>query len=414
MFIRLMKYIKGYVRIRLEGASPERFMNLCSNRNILLWNIKEKDNTYEMHISVRGFFELAPILKKTKTKVHVMEKTGVPFVMHKYRKRKIFFLGVILCCLAVHMCSHFIWQIEIYGNCARTTDVLLDYLESENIYHGIRKEKINCEEIETMLRIKYNDIIWASAQIKGTRLVIQLKENTDITLDEKTEEMESDILSNKDAVIVKMVTRKGTPMVSERDVVKEGDVLVSGQITILDDAEEPTAYHYVAADADIYGKTIYDYNDVFPLTYEEKLYQEKDYKGYYAKVLDTCFYFGRNRTLEPKQDMATEETQLHLGENFYLPITLGEYTIRKYEVIQKKYTKEQANQVAKKRLREFCENLNEKGVEILENNVTIEVTGKECQTTGRFVLIEKLGVRSPVEKIEIKEQESEVNNGENN
>lgn len=414
MFIRLMKYLKGYVRIRLEGASPERFMNLCSNRNILLWNIKEQGSTYEMYISIRGFFELGPILKKTKTKVHVMEKTGVPFLMHRYRKRKIFFVGIILCCFVVHMCSNFIWQIEVYGNCARTTDVLLDFLESENVHHGIRKEKLNCEEIETMLRIKYNDIIWASAQIKGTRLIIQLKENTDTTMDEKTEEIESDILSNKDAVIVKIVTRKGTPMVSEGDVVKKGDPLVSGRITILDDAEEPTAYHYLAADADVYGKTIYDYKDVFPLLYEEKLYQEKEHKGYYMKMLDTCFYFGRNRTLEPNQDMATDETTLHLGDNFYLPFTLGEYTIRKYEMVQKKYTKEQANAVAKERLKEFCENLTEKGVEILENNVTIEVNGKECQTTGRFTLIEKLGIRSPVEKIQLKEQESEVNNGEDN
>lgn len=414
MFIRLMKYLKGYVRIRLEGASPERFMNLCSNRNILLWNIKEQDNSYEMYISIRGYFALAPILKKTKTKVHIMEKTGVPFLMHRYRKRKIFFMGVLLCCMTVHMCSHFIWQIEIYGNCARTTDVLLDYLESENVHHGIRKEKLNCEEIETMLRIKYNDIIWASAQIKGTRLIIQLKENTDITMDEKTEEVESDIVSDKDAVIVKMVTRKGTPVVSEGDVIKKGDILVSGRITIVDDAGEPSTYHYLAADADVYGKTIYDYNDVFPMQYEEKLYQEKVRKGYYIKLLDTCFYFGRNRTLESEQDMATEETTLHIGENFYVPITLGEYTIRKYETVQKKYTKEEAKGVAKERVREFCENLTEKGVEILENNVTIEVNGKECQTTGRFVLVEKLGIRSPVEKIEVKEQETEVENGENN
>ena len=105
---------------------------------------------------------------------------------------------------------------------------------------------------------------------------------------------------------------------------------------------------------------------------------------------------------------------MKLNSSFYLPFYYGIIQISEQEIISQKLTKEQAKQRAEEKLSKYITNLQQKGVQIRENNVTIEVTGKECQTTGRFVLIEKLGVRSPVEKIEIKEQESEVNNGENN
>ncbi len=38
--LQFIQYLKGYVCIRVWGYSPERFMNLCSNHDILLWNIE--------------------------------------------------------------------------------------------------------------------------------------------------------------------------------------------------------------------------------------------------------------------------------------------------------------------------------------------------------------------------------------
>ena len=37
--IGIIRYLKGYVKIRVWGYSPERFMNLCTNRGIFLWGL---------------------------------------------------------------------------------------------------------------------------------------------------------------------------------------------------------------------------------------------------------------------------------------------------------------------------------------------------------------------------------------
>lgn len=32
-----MRYLRGYVKIQIQGYSPERFLNLCSYHHILIW-----------------------------------------------------------------------------------------------------------------------------------------------------------------------------------------------------------------------------------------------------------------------------------------------------------------------------------------------------------------------------------------
>jgi similar to stage IV sporulation protein len=79
MLINLMKFIRGYLKVRIYGFSPERFINLCSSRNILIWGLENRENKYEMFLSVSDFRRLKPILKKTNTKLKIMERHGLPF-----------------------------------------------------------------------------------------------------------------------------------------------------------------------------------------------------------------------------------------------------------------------------------------------------------------------------------------------
>ena len=99
IMIGFFKYLKGYLCICVTGFSPERFMNLCSNRDIILWNIYKEQDAYYMCISIEGFYKLRPIVKKTGTKVAITKRCGLPFLLSGIWKRKIFLLGFILAAL---------------------------------------------------------------------------------------------------------------------------------------------------------------------------------------------------------------------------------------------------------------------------------------------------------------------------
>ena len=150
------------MRVRLTGYSPERFLNLCKAHEIEIWDLQNNGGYYEMNLSIRDFRRLKPLRKKAKAHLQVTERHGLPFFLHHYRHRKMFAVGILLCIAFLYTMSLFIWNIHIEGNYSRTTNVILDYLESEHIVHGMKKSQVDCKEIQSMIRIEFPDIIWVS------------------------------------------------------------------------------------------------------------------------------------------------------------------------------------------------------------------------------------------------------------
>ena len=340
MFLSFVKYISGYLKVQVTGYAPERFLNLCSNHNILMWNLHRIPDGYEFFISVKGFRELKPFLKKTKTKVRIVERLGLPFQMFRYRKRKLYFGGVLIFFGFLFLLSRYIWNIEIIGNTSVTDSAMITYLTSQGCGFGSRKAGIDCSALEEQIRMDYSNIIWTSAQISGTKLTIQIKENlvTNETTEEEDDDTPQDIVADKDAKIEHIITRNGVPQVSAGDEVKKGDLLVSGRIDILDDAGTVINYQYTKSDADIYGYTSYTYSDRFPLTYEKKEPTGNSTKRYGVELAGKRIQVPWIKPDYASSDKSTDYRQLNLFSDFYLPITLCVDTYTEYKTSKVKYS----------------------------------------------------------------------------
>lgn len=273
-----IQYIRGYVVIKVWGYSVERLLNLCGNHDILVWEIEDHGDYHTMHVSIDGFFALKPLLKKTGTRVAVLHRCGVPFFMSKMLARKIFVAGLFCCILFWSLTSRFIWDIRIEGNLSLTEDVLLDYLEERGIHPAMKKSELQIEPLEQALREDYDLITWTSARLKGTTLLISIKENDMPAYDTEAQakdERGMDLIASKDGLVTYIITRKGVPLVAQGQSVQAGDVLVSGAIPVYNEDTTVRKYQFVEADADIilrYGKNVTIEEAV---AYEEKLYTGK-------------------------------------------------------------------------------------------------------------------------------------------
>ncbi len=177
MFLSMIKFFRGFLLVRLSGYSPERFLNLCSNHNILIWDLKNQDGCYEFHISIAGYRRLKPLLKKTKTRVTIRNRVGFPFFLYRYRKRKLYFAGIFLGVGFLMYLTTFVWLIDINGNSLITDDAILAFLEEKNASFGSKKSGIDCDALEEALRTDYEDVIWASVRLSGAKMTIDIQEN---------------------------------------------------------------------------------------------------------------------------------------------------------------------------------------------------------------------------------------------
>ena len=421
MLIAVLQYISGYLRIRVEGYSPERFINLCSYHGIYLWNLKPCGHAYEMNISVRGFRELKPVIRKTRTKVVIMERAGFPFFLHKYRKRKLFFGGIFFCIIFVYVMSLFVWNIHIDGNLSRTDETMLEFLESEGIYHGMLKSKVDCDQIVRDIRKEYDNVIWASAYVTGTRLMIRVKENTDRVMEE-TEDSEldrangqpADIIAEKDGIILEIITREGVPMVHEGDSVQKGDILVSGTVEILNDAKEVIGYQYHQADADITAQTVYSYEDSLPITYEIKKWTGNKKYVCWIETDQYLFKLGTGKNEFAHKTYTTLEKRFCIGEHFWLPVTLGMDVIEEYQPVNKNHQEKEYQEKLSADFQKFCLNLEKKGVQILENNVKIYSDTARASARGTLTLAETIGSKHLTAKKELPSSDAKDTQQEGN
>ncbi len=389
MFVKIFRLIRGYLLITMKGGSPERFINMCNNKNIYIWNLKNIDGIYQFEIFVKDYKKLKPIAKKTHIIPSINKKIGLPFIMHGYKKRKAFLLGLFLFSLLIYLLSLNIWNITINGGRNYTKETLIQYLETQDIYIGKKINDIDCRAIEDNIRETYTDIGWVSAQIRGTNLIIDLKES------QMPEEINANakprhIIASKEGIITYMVTRTGTPLVELGDVVKKGDILVSGVLDIIGDNELLIAKEPVVADADIKAKTYYEYQDDFLLNYIDKEYTDNSKKDYTISVFLKEINLIKHGNLYANYDIITDELIMQPFTDFYLPFSLRLVYYDEYKEIDKKYTNEEARNIAKTNLYRLINKLKENNVIILDNDITTDITKDSCTTKGNIIVEESI------------------------
>lgn len=406
MLLSLMKYVQGYVYVRLTGYAPERFLNLCGNHDILIWNLTPCEDGYEFCISVQGFRSLKPILKKTRTHIRVLKREGLPFATFRYRKRKIFGIGVLFFGIFLYYLSGFIWNIEITGNSYLSNEVILDFLKEESCSFGTKKKNVSCEELEESLRSRYSEVIWTSIKIYGTKLTVDIQENL---LPEEEyvpkEDGVCDIIAAKDGIISEMITRSGTPLVAVGAEVKKGDILVSGCVEIQDDAGEAADYLYKSSDADIVAKVIYPYEDKIAKTYIDTVPTGQMCTNYTLTVgsvsVGNPFF---NHSYED-YEMTADTVQMQLADNFFLPVFITREEYREVVYEQKNHSEKEIRQIATKNLENYLRDLEEKGIQIITKNVIIKRTGENYMASGSIEVYESIVSYQPTEVYNITSEE---------
>ena len=296
----------------------------------------------------------------------------------------------------VYFMSFFIWDIGFEGNVRYTDEMLLKYLNNNGYHACMFKNSITCEDIEAMLRLEYNDITWVSARIDGSKLIIEINENTVIDESEEVIVQPEDIVSEVDGVITSIITRSGTPAVKTGDTIVKGQTLVSGVLDIYDDSDTIVNRHFVAADADVFARTVINYSDEMKFLNEYRAYTGRKRQRYYLMVNDFKIEsFNIKRGYE-KYDVSSVQKQLRLGESLYFPVRWGKIIEEEYEINDYICTQEEAEEALNVKLDEYIQKLMKKGIQIVDKNVKIGKSNDSFILSGEITVIKQIGERQSI------------------
>ena len=383
---KIINYIYGYLRIVVEGYYIERFINICRNRNYMMWNIKKVNDIHlALNIEIKNFKEICKIAKKTQCKISIKAKRGLPFFLNKYKKRKLFALFLVLVLAIIFLSSNFVWNIEIIEENGLAIENIMEDIQEAGLRIGTLKNDIDTKEIINKVRLERDDIAWIGIELKGTNAIVRL-----VKAEEKPEIVDEDeycnIVSNKNGVITKINAQDGTANVKVGDTVSVGDVLINGWME-----GKYTGIRYVHAKGEIEARVWYTMNKTIQYTTTEKQYTGNIETNYGIKMNNFKINFLKGVSKFEFYDTIETENKIKLFSNFYLPISVVKTTCQQYEEIEKTYSVEEAKSLGIQEIEEELEKQIENKENIVnknintyehENSIDIYVTYEVLETIG--------------------------------
>ena len=361
----ILNYLLGYLNITVEGFFTERFINICSTKKIFLWNLRRKNSSIlNTNISINNFKKIKDICKKTKCRVKINKKRGIPFIFEKYKKRKLFVLLIIFLAIIMLISSMYVWNIEIIGMEDNEKEEILLLLKEKGLDIGKMKNKINKNSIISNIRLDRSDISWMEINLKGTNAIVNIVKSED----------KPDIIDDN----------KYCDIVSDKKI----GGYMEGKYTDI---------RYVHSKGEVIAKVWYTKRKKSKFTREEIEETENVKKTY--SILFNNFRINLYKSIPnfEKYDTIKEEKRLKLFSNFYLPIIIQKDTYK--EVLSKQVTygkTELQNLLVEELEKEFenenIKNIKNKIVNVYQNSnneIEIELTYESVEFIGKEEYIGK-------------------------
>lgn len=392
MLIKIIfNYIIGYIRISIEGYYIERFINICRNNKITIWNLKRDKNVkLELNIGIKDLKKVAQISKKTKCKMKIIKKKGIPFIFNKYRKRKIFFALLILIIFILTISSNFVWNIQIIEENNEILENIYQDIENAGLTTGKLKNKINSKEIINKIRLNRNDIAWMGIELKGTNAIVRIVKATEKP-EIINEEEYCNIISNKQGIITKINAQNGTIAAKVGDTVNIGTTLINGWME-----GKYTGIRFVHAKGEIEAKVWHTKSKKISYNITERIETGKIENKYKIKINN--FEINLSKTLSKFEiyDTIDTEKKFKIFSDFYLPISLIKTTNKEVNENKKNQTVEEAKQLGIEELQEELDSEIENKEKIVNKIINTYEKEDGIEVNVTYEVLENIGTEEKI------------------
>lgn len=222
----IYRWFKGYLKVLFFGDFFEKILDITAKNGITLWNSRLTKNGMESYICIKDFKKLKNLIRKKEIKVKILKKYGLPFKIEKNKKRTGFIAGIIIFFIFLKIMSGYIWVIDVSGNKNVKTEEILSVCSDLGIKIGTNADDISSKTDSQRLLLKLNGLSWASLNIEGSRLTVNVSE----VKVKKDEGYPCNLVASFDGIIKKVDVKSGNCLVKTGETVKKGDILVSGII----------------------------------------------------------------------------------------------------------------------------------------------------------------------------------------
>ena len=342
-----MKKIFGKIKITVPNAQKNQAMNaiLVNSLSYKSANIMD-DGTLEIIILTSWIERFRSCFENNDIDAEYGLPYGIFASIEKYRKRWGIFAGLFILILSVFISSKFVWKIEISGNSTVSDDEIISSLEKVGCKLGTFIPGINYDKLHNEFLLECGNISWISVNIDGNVAHVMVRErlHEENKEDKKTY---TNVVAKCDGQIALVQLYDGKKIISIGDVVKKGDILISGVID-----SQSQGVRYVHADGEVKAYVNKEIVIKIPFNASEKVYTGVVHKNKSIKIFSKFInFFTKNRNYDDFCDKIDTRKKLTIFGSVELPIEIYQEKYYEYEYIDKTYTIDEIVDVAFAQLR---------------------------------------------------------------
>lgn len=398
MLLRLVNALRGSVRLEVEGAFPERFLNLCAQRGILFWNVEWMETTrLRLTVTRRGSRQAAALGERTLCTVTPAGRKGMPYFLARFRKRYAFWVGMGLSMAAVCVLSSFVLTIEVKGNTNVPTAQILTELRRQGLGIGTFGPGLDERTVGNKVLLQLPQLSWLSINLYGTRAEVLVREAVEAPELVDAQEYGS-VVARASGIVTRVEALTGEAVVKVGDTVLEGETLISGTVHLEGPAysDKPEIGQIqVRASGRVYARTWRTMAAQLPLEAQVKRYTGEETNLWSVTALGRrTDFFGKGGISFDRYDKISHTWTLTLPGGEEMPLAVQRETCRAYELETLAVEPDAAEAMLKERLLEALEEAVGEG-EIVSTEFAVETENGMLTVTLQAECREEIGTFVP-------------------
>ena len=263
--VKISFLLLGYRKIHIQSVGISETVSQFIRAG--LTPLAEPDGT--IYIKEREAKKAEEILAKL-GEYELSETRGLLGALLRVKNRIGISLGILFSIILCAVFQNFVWDVRVDGNIAVSDSAIIYELYSSGFGIGNMWSTTDTAEVESQLLSKSENISWININRRGTVAYVSvIEKNKEISREQKEASGRyANIVATSDCIIVDITVKRGCAEVKVGDVVKAGDILISGVLPI------SAGGGFCYAEGEVVGKM----SDVLEVEVERKYEKEVETK----------------------------------------------------------------------------------------------------------------------------------------
>ena len=372
LILRAIRKVPSCVDFRAEGVFCEKLLTEAMKNGLGISFPRKSGYTMRGTVQAAEYRSLCKIARRLGLKMRIEKKHGIYFTLKRHRDKIGFAAGAIFAAAVVLFLNLFVWEINISGNKAVSSEEIMATLANSGLKTGTLRTAHDARKIEWNIMNDNKEIAWATVNIQGCCVNVVVSETRREAEMKCDDDKPVNIIAAKYGVIRKMDVFDGQGVVKVGDAVMKGDLLVSA--TFEDRHGKLTLKH---SRARVMAETDYEITVEFPLeqVIETTGGVKKSIKG--IEIMGLSIPLGSSRGCE-ELPAEKEEKELYF---LWIRLPIKEISTKYYTVKRNTitYTAEQAKGGA-------FQLLEQKEAEEMSNMEIISRKTEEKIANGKYII----------------------------